>query len=302
MELRHLKYFKTVAEELHFGKAAKRLNMAQPPLSLQIRQLEEELGVPLFRRTKRSVTLTQEGHVFLEKVYQLLENLNESIETVRLVNRGESGEIVIGFLASAAYDVLPSIIKSYRHHYPSIHVTLKQLTTAEQLKALQDETIDIGIISEPIETTLFNYEIIRQEPMVVALPSNHSLTRAQHPITLSDLASEAFILTGRKENQLHYDKVINSCGLAGFSPHILQETKEMSTLISLVSAGIGIAIVPSSIQSLLQNEVVYREISDSHIKTVTALVWDSKNDSPIVNAFVELVKSSVIPMFQSNHN
>ncbi|PTI77795.1 LysR family transcriptional regulator [Staphylococcus succinus] len=302
MELRHLKYFKTVAEELHFGKAAKRLNMAQPPLSLQIRQLEEALGVPLFRRTKRSVTLTQEGHVFLEKVYQLFENLNESIETVRLVNRGKIGEIVIGFLASAAYDVLPSIIKSYRYHYPSIHVTLKQLTTAEQLKALQDETIDIGIISEPIESTLFNYEIIRQEPMVVALPSDHSLTRVQRPIMLSDLACESFILTGREENQLHYDKVINSCGAAGFSPHILQETKEMSTLISLVSAGIGIAIVPSSIQSLLQNEVVYREISDSNIKTVTALVWDSKNDSPTVNAFVELVKSSVIPMFQSNHN
>lgn len=297
MELRHLKYFKAVAEELHFGKAAARLNIAQPPLSLQIRNLEEELGVSLFHRTKRHVELTKEGQVFLEKVYQLFKSLDESIEAVRMVSRGEIGEIVIGYLASAAYDVLPAIIKQYRKQYPSIHVNLKQLTSAEQLKALQEGTIHIGIISEPIENKSLNLEIIRKEPMVAALPKEHPLASKTSSIDLIELANDPFILTGRNSNQSHYDGIINNCYDAGFSPNIIQETKEMSTVISLVSAGIGIAIVPASIQLLLQNEVVYRDIRDNKFNTVTALVWENKNQSPIVNAFVELVKESVIPIF-----
>ncbi|WP_061859700.1 LysR substrate-binding domain-containing protein [Priestia megaterium] len=297
MELRHLKYFKAVAEELHFGKAAARLNIAQPPLSLQIRNLEEELGVSLFHRTKRHVELTKEGKVFLEKVYQLFKSLDESIEAVRMVSRGEIGEIVIGYLASAAYDVLPAIIKQYRKQYPSIHVNLKQLTSAEQLKALQEGTIHIGIISEPIENKSLNLEIIRKEPMVAALPKEHPLASKTSSIDLIELANDPFILTGRNSNQSHYDGIINSCYDAGFSPNIIQETKEMSTVISLVSAGIGIAIVPASIQLLLQNEVVYRDIRDNKFNTVTALVWEDKNQSPIVNALVELVKESVIPIF-----
>ncbi|WP_225049969.1 acetoin biosynthesis transcriptional regulator AlsR [Priestia megaterium] len=299
MELRHLKYFKTVAEELHFGKAAARLNIAQPPLSLQIRNLEEELGVSLFHRTKRHVELTKEGQVFLEKVYQIFESLDESIETVRMVSRGEIGEIVIGFLASAAYDVLPTIIKHYRKQYPSIHVNLKQLTSAEQLKALEEGTIHIGIISEPIENQSLNFEIIRREPMVVALPKEHPLASKTASIHLMDLANEPFIVTERKSNQHHYDGVINSCYESGFSPNVIQETKEMSTVISLVSAGIGIAIVPSSIQLLLQNEVVYREIRDNKFNTITALVWKNKNQSPIVNGFVNLVKESIITIFNN---
>ncbi|MGG3609755.1 LysR substrate-binding domain-containing protein [Priestia megaterium] len=297
MELRHLKYFKTVAEELHFGKAAARLNMAQPPLSLQIRKLEEELGVSLFYRTKRHVELTKEGQVFLEKVYLLFISLDESIETVRMVSRGELGEIIIGFLASSAYDVLPTIIKQYRKQYPSIHVVLKQLTSAEQLKALQEGTIQIGIISEPIEDETLNFEIIRRESMVVALPKEHPLAFKTSSIDLIELANDPFILIGRKSNHYHYDGVINSCYEAGFSPNIVQETAEMSTVISLVSAGIGVAIVPASIQLLLQNEVIYRDISNNKFNTVTALVWESKNQSSIVKAFVELVKESVIPIF-----
>lgn len=302
MELRHLKYFKTVAEELHFGKAADRLNMAQPPLSTQIRHLEEELGIPLFHRTKRRVELTKEGEVFLEKVYQILKNLDESIETVRKVNRGEIGEISIGFLASSAYDVLPTIIKYYRKQYPSIHVNLKQLTSVGQLKALKEGTIHIGIISEPFENDAFNFEVIRREPMVVALPREHPLASENSPIDLIELENDPFILTGRESNQIYYDRIINSCGEVGFSPNIIQETKEMSTLISLVSAGIGIAIVPDSIKALLQNEVIYRKIKNNKFTTVTALVWENKSQSPIVNGFVELVKESVIPSFNNKEN
>lgn len=296
MELRHLKYFKTVAEELHFGRAARRLKMAQPPLSLQIRQLEEEMGVLLFHRTKRNVELSEEGKVFLEKVNQILENLDEAIETVRRLNRGEVGEIAVGFIATVAYGILPTIIKHYRHKYPEVHVELKQLTSAEQLKALKEETIQIAILSEPTDSEEINFEVIRKEPFVIALPKEHPLATETSPIELIRLANEPFIITGRKANQNHYDMVINSCYQEGFSPIIKQETEEMFTVLSLVAAGIGIALVPSSMQLLLQNDVVYRHIKDCKFNTVTAIAWISENRSPVVHTFIKLVRDSVIPI------
>lgn len=294
MELRHLKYFQAVAEELHFGKAAARLKMAQPPLSLQIRQLEEEIGVPLFLRTKRSVELTEEGKVLLEKVYPLFENLEKAIETVKMVSRGEVGEIVIGFIATAAYDILPTIIKHYRNQYPGIHVVLKQFTTSEQLKALQEGTIHIAILSEPKENEKINFEIIRKEPLVIAMPKEHPLATKTSSLELVNLSNDPFIITRRTANQSYYDAVINCCYQAGFSPLIEQETGEMSTVISLVAAGIGIALVPASMQLLLQNEVVYQKIKNSQFNTVTAFAWRSDNRSPIVHAFIDLVKEQVI--------
>lgn len=299
MELRHLKYFQAVAEELHFGKAAVRLKMAQPPLSLQIRQLEEEMGVALFLRTKRSVELTEEGKVFLEKVYPLFESLDKAIETVKMVSRGEVGEIVIGFIATAAYDILPIIIKHYRIQYPGIHVVLKQLTTSEQLKALQEGTIHIAILSEPKESNEINFELIRKEPLVVALPKEHSLAAKTSSIELINLSNEPFVLTRRTANQNYYDAVINCCYQEGFSPQIEQETGEMSTVISLVAAGIGIALVPASMQLLLQNDVVYQKIKNNKFNTVTAFAWRSENQSPIVHAFIDLVKEQVIPTLKT---
>ncbi|MEJ9210203.1 LysR family transcriptional regulator, partial [Bacillus smithii] len=205
MELRHLKYFVTVAEELHFGKAAARLNMAQPPLSSQIRQLEEEIGVPLFHRTKRKVELTKEGQVFLEKVYLILKNLEDAIETVRMVNRGEIGEISIGFISSASYDILPAIIHHYRKKYPNIHIDLQQLTTEEQVKALHEGCIDVGILCHPIENDNIHFEVIRQEPMMIALPKDHPLAHETSSVNLKDLSNDPFIVTGRKANRRHYD-------------------------------------------------------------------------------------------------
>ncbi|ARK32438.1 acetoin biosynthesis transcriptional regulator AlsR [Halalkalibacter krulwichiae] len=298
MELRHLKYFVTVAEELHFGRAAIRLNMAQPPLSLQIRQLEEEIGVQLFHRTKRKVELTKEGQYFLEKTYRLLADLDENIETIQKMKRGEVGEIVIGFIATAAYDLVPTIIKLYLNEYPGIKVTLKQITSAEQIIALQNGSIDVGVLSEPAESDQISFQIIREEEMVIALPKEHPLVRQTDAIQLSDLASEPFIITSRQANQGHFDSVINCCFQAGFSPNIIQETAEMSTVISLVAAGIGIALVPSSMKMLLQNEVVYRNVENNKFQSVTALAWKQDSPSEIVHTFIELVKERVVPIYE----
>ncbi|BBU40765.1 LysR family transcriptional regulator [Aeribacillus sp. FSL K6-1121] len=299
MELRHLKYFLTVAEDLHFGKAAARLNMAQPPLSLQIRQLEEEIGVPLFHRTKRKVELTKEGQLFLEKVNQIFKDLEEAVESVKRVNRGEVGKIAIGFISSSAYDILPTIIEHYRKAYPNIHIDLQQLTTREQLKALHEGAIDIGILCQPanIKNDGIHFEVIRQERMMIALPEDHRLASGTSPIHLEELAGDSFILTGRKANQSHYDTVINSCYQAGFHPKVVQETQELPTVLSLVSSGMGVAIVPSSIQHVLKNKVVYRDIYNNPITTSTAFAWKSGNLSPTVHAFLNLMRKSVIPFF-----
>lgn len=296
MELRHLKYFKVVAEELHFGKAANRLNMTQPPLSLQINQLEEEIGVSLFHRTKRSVKLTIEGKAFLDEVEKILENLDEAIETVKMINRGEVGEIIIGFIATVTYNVLPNIIKHYRKEHPGVKVILKQLTSEEQMLALQNGTIHIAVLSDPAENEEMKYQIIWKEPLVVALPKEHVLAEDETPIELSKLANDLFILTGRKANKNHYDAIINCCYRAGFSPTIVQETNEVSTVLALVAAGIGVALVPSSIQLLLKNEVVYRNITDTEFNSVTALAWNKKNQTPIVDTFIDFVLHSVYPV------
>ncbi|MDP9739086.1 UNVERIFIED_ORG: DNA-binding transcriptional LysR family regulator [Bacillus sp. B2I3] len=305
MELRHLRYFKTVAEELHFGKAAARLNMEQPPLSIQIRQLEEEIGVQLFHRTKRSVNLTEEGKVFLDRVYQLFDNLEDAINTVQMINRGEIGKIIIGFIATTSFDILPIIIKQFRKEYPAVQVVLKQLTSAEQIESLQKGDIHVGIVSDPLENNEFSIQILRQEQLIIALPKEHPLATETSPIDLINFSDDSFVMVNRKANPAHYDGVMNCCFQAGFSPKIVQETEEVSTVISLVSAGIGVALVSSSLKVLLQNEVVYREVKDLPFSTVTALTWKREIQNSIIQVFIEFVKDSYIPksmVFEKNKN
>ncbi|MED0765348.1 LysR substrate-binding domain-containing protein [Aneurinibacillus thermoaerophilus] len=258
--------------------------------------------MPLFHRTKRKVELTKEGQLFLEKVYQIFKDLEGAIETIRMVNRGEAGEITIGFIASAVYDILPTIIELYRKEYPNIHIDLQQLTTAEQVKALHEGYIDIGILCHPIKikNDTIHVEVIRQEPMVIALPKDHPLASKTSPINLVDLSNDPFILTGRKANQSHYDTVMNCCYQAGFHPKVVQEAQELPTVISLVSSGMGVALVPSFIQYVLKTKVVYRDIRNHPFTTTTALAWKSDNLSPTVHAFIDLMKKSVIPLFNQS--
>lgn len=163
------------------------------------------------------------------------------------------------------------------------------------MKALHEGRIDVGILCHPIENDNVLFEVIRQEPMVIALPKDHPLARETSSINLNDLSNDPFIVTGRKANQRHYDTLIKLCYQAGFSPKVVQETKELSTVLSLVSSGMGVALVPASIQSIFKNKVIYRNIRN-HPYTTTALAWKSGNLSPTVRAFIELVKKSIIPL------
>lgn len=292
MEFRHLRYFIAVAEELHFGRAAERLHMAQPPLSQQIRQLEEELGFQLFHRTKRSVQLTEAGQAFLKEARRVLKQLEQAVQVGQLTHRGELGQLVLGFVSSAAYNVLPTILRQFRASAPAVKLTLRELTTDQQLHRLRAGRIDIGLLRPPVEEEGLAQLILLQEPLMVALPEFHPL--AEHAqISLKAIANEPFILFPRHLAPGLYDQIISLCQTAHFSPNVAQEAVQMQTIVSLVAAEMGIAIVPASLQNLQRTGVVYRPVQEQTPKAAIALVWRHQDASPTVQHFLAIAQQVI---------
>ncbi|OUL19512.1 LysR family transcriptional regulator [Nostoc sp. RF31YmG] len=291
MELRHLRYFVTLAEELHFGKAAEKLHIAQPPLSQQIRQLEQELGFELFHRTKRNVQLTEAGQVFLVEVQQILQQLQQAVQIGRQTNRGEMGQLVVGFVSTAAYNILPIILKYFRSRVPGVSLELHELTTDQQLEWLREGRMDVGFIRPPVEDKTFSWEIIFQESLIVALPETHWLAN-QSDVSLTSLANEPFILFPRKLAPGLYDLVISLCQQAGFSPSVAQEAIQMQTIVSLVAGEMGVAIAPESLQNLQRTGVVYKNIQESTPKAAIAMICRKIEKSPTVQRFLETVRQT----------
>jgi len=291
MELRHLRYFITVAEELHFGRAAQRLHIAQPPLSQQIRQLEEELGVVLFHRTKRSVQLTDAGQVFLEEAKQVLIQAAQAVQAAQRASRGEIGQLVVSFVSSAAYNVLPKILQAFRARFPEVNLALHELTTDKQLQGLRDGWIDVGFLRPPIEDDTLSLATIFQESLVVALPEIHPLSR-QPQVPLKALINEFFILFPRPLGPKLYDQIVGLCQQAGFSPNVVQEAIQMQTIVSLVAAEIGIALVPASVQNLQRRGVIYKAIQEATPKAEIAVIWRSNDLSSVLHQFLSVVRSA----------
>jgi DNA-binding transcriptional LysR family regulator len=286
VELRHLRYFIAVAEELSFSQAANRLNMAQPPLSQQIKKLEEELGVSLFYRTKRQVVLTDAGKIFLEQAYQIFADCDRACDMAQKTARGELGHLVIGFTGVASFDILPRLISFYRSMYPRVELILRQLGTAEQVQELLGKKIQVGILCLPVENSELNFEVIQKEPFVVALPKTHVLASRIAPIEVSELAQEEFIMTTRKVGQGYYDVIINICQQAGFSPNIAQKVHELQTTVSLIAAGMGIALMPYSIQKFQTPGVVYKRLKNTISMLETSIAWRKDETSPSVQSFL----------------
>ncbi|MBD2436752.1 LysR family transcriptional regulator [Nostoc sp. FACHB-110] len=291
MELRHLRYFIAVAEELHFSKAAERLHIAQPPLSQQIQQLEAELDVELFqRKTKRQVQLTEAGQVFLQEAYQLLAQLERAIELTQRTGRGERGQLRIGFTSLVTYDVLPVILRRFREEFPEVELILQELTTSQQEQALRDRSIHIGFAHPPLEDTTLSQECIHQASLIVALPEIHPLAK-QQSISVRSLANESFIMFPRHLGPGLYDQILNLfCQIANFNPKVTQEAIQMQTIIGLVSAGMGIAIVASSLQNLQRSGVVYRPIEEVTPLIETAIIWQPDNITPVLDKFFQVIQ------------
>jgi DNA-binding transcriptional LysR family regulator len=298
MELRHLRYFLAVAEELHFGRAAEKLHISQPPLSQQIQQLESMLGFQLFHRTKRNVQLTEAGQVFLEETQQIFKQLEEAIEKGRQTNRGETGRLAVGFVSSAVYKILPPILRRFRTSVAGVSLELHELTSDRQIQWLQEGKLDIGFVRPPIARADFEIAAMFQEPLIVALPESHSLcdsfecleTRNRAKISLSLLANESFIIFPRPVAPELYDRIIALCQQANFSPKVVQEAIQMQTIVSLVAADMGIAIVPASIQNLQRTGVIYKSISETTPTSAIAAIWRKNKRSATIDRFVEVVR------------
>lgn len=286
--MRYLRYFVAVAEELHFGRAAQRLHMAQPPLSQQIKQLEEKVGVQLLRRTKRRVELTEAGEAFLEESRLALSKVEDAGEAARRASRGETGKLAVGFVGSAAYDVLPEILKAFRERYPAVEIALEELTTAQQVRALSQERIEVGFVRPPLEEELAVRTVLR-EPLLAVLPADHPLSK-RTDLPLSALKNDSFVMTPRRLGPSFYDRIVGACREAGFSPRVVQEAIQMQTIIGMVAAGIGIALVPASESNLTRKGVVYKPIQDEGLEVELAAVWTPEAPSPPLRAFLKIVE------------
>lgn len=291
MELRHLRYFVAVAEELHFGRAAARLAIVQPSLSQQIQHLERELGFPLLRRTKRSVELTDAGKVFLVEAQRILAQVQEAKRAAQRAYRGEVGRLAVGYISSSTYDLLPMMLRAYRERFPDVEVVLRELTTQEQVRALEEDTIQIGLLRLPISSPLVRVEVVRQEPIVSVLPEHHPLAR-QERIAVSQLASEPFVLQSRQRGAGYYMQLMKLCLAAGFSPNVVQEVTEMHTIVSLVAAGIGVSLVPLSTRNIRSQGVVYRELEGTATLTEIAVAWRRDLQSTVAQNFLMVARET----------
>jgi len=295
VELRHLRYFVAVAEELHFGRAAERLHMSQPPLSMQIRALEGELGVQLFLRTQRRVSLTQAGAVFLGEARQILARTESAMLLAQRASRGEVGDLAVGFVSTADYNVLPPLLREFRTRAPAVRLTLHESTTDRQLADLVDGRIDIGFVLPPVEDPRLAYRTIHREPLVVALPARHPLARKPGKVRLVALAEAPFILFPRPLAPSLYDAVVSFCRSAGFSPHVEQEAVQMQTIVSLVSAEMGVALIPASLRHLGRTGVIYKALLEASPLTEIGLAWRRDDPLATLKVFLAVAKQASAP-------
>jgi DNA-binding transcriptional LysR family regulator len=294
MELRHLRYFIAVAEELHFTRAAERLHIGQPPLSQAVQALEADLGAQLFQRTRRWVRLTEAGKLFLADARRILALSEQAGETARRAQRGEAGELRIGFTYSTPFTPLfASVINRYRQEFPAVSLTLREMATLHQLDALAQRSLDLGFVRPPetAPTGGLALTVLREDPLLAILPSAHPLA-AHESIAMADLNGLPFVMYPPGAGIGIYSQIFRLCRAAGFVPHIAQEAGEASTIIGLVAAGCGIAVLPSSFDRIRMDGVAYRPITDPAAMTMLLLAQRKGEESPLVDAFVALARAA----------
>jgi DNA-binding transcriptional LysR family regulator len=288
MELRHLRYFVAVAEELHFGRAAARLGIAQPPLSQQIRQLEGELSVELFERARRRVRLTEAGRVYLEEARGILQRVAQAATAAQRAARGETGALAVGMVASATYGLMPRVFRQFRARHPGVALSVGVLSTGAQVAALRAGQLQLGIARPPFGDETLAAETLHEEPVMVALPRGHPLT-ARRALPLRALAQEPFVLFPRTRPGWH-DFVQGACRAAGFQPVVGQEAPELATAMALVAAGIGVTLVPASVQDLRRSGVAYRPLAAPAPRTQLVALRPPGAPLPVVARFIAVVR------------
>jgi DNA-binding transcriptional LysR family regulator len=292
IELRQLRYFVAVAEEMHFGRAAQRLHMTQPPLSQSIQALEALLGTPLFARTSRSVTLTPAGAALLPHARQLLLDAQALPDLARRAAAGESGRLSLAFVSTADYSVLPPFLRQFRAAYPQVQIELREATSDLQLEDLAQGAIDVGLLIPPLPDRMKDelaYMPVLSEPLVLAAPATVAALRSADALPLQAVADMPLIIFPRRIAPAFHDAILGCYREAGLVPRIGQEAIQMQTIVGLVSAGMGIALVPQSVSNLKRPGVEYRPLAGKNALIETGLAWRRANPSPVLHAFLDLL-------------
>ncbi|MGH1277774.1 LysR substrate-binding domain-containing protein [Bacillus basilensis] len=287
MDIRKMKYFITVAEELNFSRAAERLMMAQPPLSQEIRKLEEELGVQLLHRTKRVVELTGAGKIFLEGARQTLLQVDRTIKETQLADEGKIGHLIIGFVDST--ETVIDILKTFRERFPKIQLILREMTTDQQIKALYEKQIHIGFIRSMQNNEILSSEVCSEERLKLVLHHDHPLVSLPN-ISIKALVDEPFVLFPRHFGTNFYDLIISYFWEHGVSLNIVQEAIQMQTIVNLVAAGMGISVVPSSVESYKKSGVIYKEIQENTPIINLYAGWRQDEKSVVLENFLAVVR------------
>jgi DNA-binding transcriptional LysR family regulator len=290
VELRHLRYFVAVAEERHFGRAAERLHIAQPPLSQQIRRFEAELGEPLFYRTTRSVELAPAGEALLERAPAILAAFDAAVEDARRAARGEYGRLAIGFTGSSTYAMLPSLAAAMRDELPGVVLDLQgELLTPAQVARLLDGTLDLGLLRPPVHERELATEVLHSEPLLAVLPEAHPLADAE-AVPLERLEGEPFVTYPSHFRSVVHDAVEDACEAHGFRPVAAHEVAETATLVSFVAAGLGVSLVPASVRNMTVEGAVYRPLLDDATRVELAAAWRRADDRPVLARALDVIR------------
>ncbi|MFC5182626.1 LysR family transcriptional regulator [Actinomadura harenae] len=281
LPLPQLHAFVVLAEELHFGHAAARLGIAQPPLSQQIRRLEDKVGHPLFGRGPGHVALTPAGRELLPAARRALADLAGGLAAARAVGDGRAGRLRIGFSASLALTVLPDLLRTHRERFPGVHLDIQEMTTAPQITALREKAIDIGLLREPAAEAGLRFRTVLREPFVAVLPAAHPLA-ARRSVPLADMADSPFVLLPRAVGPHLHDQIIALCAEAGFTPRVAQRAVEWQTVCALVETGLGVSLAPASIRRIRLKGVAFRRVDPGAARTRVAVAWRENDPNPLV--------------------
>jgi DNA-binding transcriptional LysR family regulator len=282
LPLPQLHAFVVLAEELHFGRAAGRLGIAQPPLSQQIRRLEDKVGHPLFTRAPGGITLTPAGRELLPAARRALTGLADGLAAARAAGDGRTGRLRVAFAASLALTVLPDLLRTHRERFPDVHLDLREMTTAPQLTALREGTVDVGLLREPPpQDPDLTFTTLLTEPFVAVLPADHPL--AERPtVPLADMANAPFVLLPREAGPGLHDRITTLCATAGFTPQVTQEAVEWMTVCALVEAGLGVSLAPAGIRRIRLPGVAFRPVDPPTARTTVAAAWRTEDRNPLV--------------------
>lgn len=291
MELRHLRYFVVLAEDLHFGRAARRLAISQPPLSVAIRQLEESVGARLFERNSKEVRLTPAGSNLRESATRLLRQAEEAALEARDVSQGSAGRLRIGFVGAMLYRGLPQALVQFQAAHPAVRIALSELNSGEQITELLQDRLDVGFVHTSRMPAELRRELLLSEPFVACLPAGHRLARRRSVATAS-LREEPFVLFSRGASPDYHERILGICADAGFHPEVRHEVRHWLSVVSLVSQGMGVALVPSALRRTALRGAVFRPLEEEVARSEAFCVWRDGPENAVVEGFLRALRAA----------